>query len=226
VESMSRYRHLLALRVTAVATVASLALLFGRLSTWAAARPLHEVRRQLVDGAPPAGGWTLDRLVVDTAAAALGGVGAVIAFLVLLNTVGVLAGSLAPAFDELVNRVTPGWLRRTTLALCGVALAAGTAPTAAQAFDAGGSSVPHARTSPVSGLPLPDLPISATKTVVTVSPGDSLWTIARRGLPADAPDSAVAARAARIYAANRRLIGDDPNLIFPGQKFTAPGGVA
>jgi len=52
--------------------------------------------------------------------------------------------------------------------------------------------------------------------------GDSLWEIARRHLAAavgSSPNSAEVDRFWReIYAANRELVGDDPNVIFPGQR--------
>jgi len=53
---------------------------------------------------------------------------------------------------------------------------------------------------------------------VRVEPGDSLWSIARATLPDGAPDIAIAAATARLYAGNRRTIGDDPDLIIPGQR--------
>ncbi len=53
--------------------------------------------------------------------------------------------------------------------------------------------------------------------VVVVRAGDSLWRIARAALPDGAPDSVVAAAVARVYADNRHVIGDDPDLILPGE---------
>ncbi len=63
-------------------------------------------------------------------------------------------------------------------------------------------------------------------TTHTVEPGDSLWKIARGLLSSD--DSAPAGGAISdlwrsIYELNRDLIGDDPNLILPGQVFQLPG---
>ena len=57
-----------------------------------------------------------------------------------------------------------------------------------------------------------------------VAPGDSLWSVAARLLPASAPDVEVDALWRRIYAANRFLIGDDPALIRPGQQLLVPEG--
>ncbi len=59
-----------------------------------------------------------------------------------------------------------------------------------------------------------------------VERGDSLWTIACRAL-ADAhggrPSAAeVASFWKHIYAANRDVVGGDPDLIFPGQRLSIP----
>jgi resuscitation-promoting factor RpfA len=58
---------------------------------------------------------------------------------------------------------------------------------------------------------------------VTVHRGDSLWAIAARELGRDATDAVVAAAWPRWWAANRDVIGDDPDLLYPGQRLAAPG---
>ena len=58
-----------------------------------------------------------------------------------------------------------------------------------------------------------------------VEPGDSLSRIARSVLTADgstAGSAEVGVYWRAIYAANRRVIGDDPNLIHPGQELELP----
>ena len=57
---------------------------------------------------------------------------------------------------------------------------------------------------------------------VVVQPGDSLWSIAARELGPDASAEAIAARWPEWYAANRQVIGDDPDLILPGQVLRSP----
>jgi nucleoid-associated protein YgaU len=61
-----------------------------------------------------------------------------------------------------------------------------------------------------------------------VERGDSLWRIAafvlRSGGDADPTNADIARFWPAIYAANRDLIGDDPNLIFPGQQLLIPEG--
>ncbi|GAA4676418.1 LysM domain-containing protein [Nocardioides nanhaiensis] len=55
-----------------------------------------------------------------------------------------------------------------------------------------------------------------------VAPGESLWTIARSAVPAPAHAAAVAAYWPRLHAANRAVLGADPDLITPGQRLLLP----
>ncbi len=61
----------------------------------------------------------------------------------------------------------------------------------------------------------------------TVVRGDSLWAIARSHLAdrgAVPSGSAVSTFWRTIFEVNRSVIGDDPNLILPGQVLTIPAG--
>lgn len=58
--------------------------------------------------------------------------------------------------------------------------------------------------------------------VVVVEAGDSLWSIAAAHLPRGASDAQVAAAWPRWYEANRDVVGDDPDVLQPGQQLTAP----
>ena len=81
----------------------------------------------------------------------------------------------------------------------------------------------------LDGLPLPDRPTdgrartrgTATPRTVVVRPGDSLWRIAHDRLPR-ARDAEVAAAVAALYAANRPVIGPDPDRVEPGQHLVFP----
>jgi hypothetical protein len=81
--------------------------------------------------------------------------------------------------------------------------------------------------SPVTSV-VPARPSSApTRTAsvatrVVVRPGDSLWSIADAHLAGPRTDSRVAAAWPRWYAANRHLIGADPDHIDPGQILRPP----
>ena len=52
--------------------------------------------------------------------------------------------------------------------------------------------------------------------------GDTLWSIAARRLGEGATDAEVAAAWPRWYAANRDVVGPDPDLLLPGQVLHAP----
>jgi nucleoid-associated protein YgaU len=57
---------------------------------------------------------------------------------------------------------------------------------------------------------------------VVVRRGDTLWTIAARQLGPDATDAEIAEQWPRWWRANRTRIGDDPDLLLPGQVLEAP----
>ncbi|MDX6258139.1 MAG: hypothetical protein QOJ11_4473 [Frankiales bacterium] len=57
---------------------------------------------------------------------------------------------------------------------------------------------------------------------VTVHAGDSLWRIAARALPRGCGQQAIERAWHRWYAANRGVIGPDPDLLQPGQQLTPP----
>lgn len=65
-------------------------------------------------------------------------------------------------------------------------------------------------------------PGSAGIETVTVRRGDSLWAIAARYLGPLATDAEIAREWPRWYAANRDLIGNDPDLVLPGQQLVPP----
>jgi hypothetical protein len=58
----------------------------------------------------------------------------------------------------------------------------------------------------------------AAAAALVVEPGDSLWAIAQERLGPEATSQQVAEETTKIYELNRERIGDDPNLIFPGQE--------
>jgi hypothetical protein len=61
-------------------------------------------------------------------------------------------------------------------------------------------------------------------TTVTVRRGDSLWSIVARHLGPEASDLEVARAWPAWYAANRAVIGADPDLLVPGQLLRPPAG--
>jgi hypothetical protein len=209
--------------------------LLGLALRWVGAPLLHRGLLPSAD-APGVTRWTLAHLVVVSAVVAAW---LAFGFLVLSTLLTVLlvrlerGGAPMPTLSRLTG---PAWWRRALVAACGLSLAA---PVAANA-------VPHHEQSPdacaitcrtgdqrpsvLAGLAFPDLPgatvgtASAPPELRTVRRGDSLWRIARDELAPSAPDSAVCGEVAAIYAANRALIGPDPDLILPGTQLTLPGG--
>lgn len=131
--------------------------------------------------------------------------------------VGVLASS--PALRGLAVALTPRLLR-------GLLFAGVTGALTIPAAQAG-------ERDRLDGLRLPDRPLVASATTpepdrrdaepaVVVQLGDSLWTIAQDRLDPGAGSAATARAVKRWHQANRSVIGDDPDLIRPGQRLTAP----
>jgi hypothetical protein len=182
------------------------------------------------------GALAFDRALVDLAAIALLGCLAWAWLALSATVVEVLcdvrsvddptAGGLS-ALRRLRHAVRlPGGLRRLVLAGCGVVLVSG---LAAPALAAGASHPRHHARGLVQlvGLPLPERAVAPprprrTSPSVVVRAGDSLWSIAAGGLPSDASPDEVAHRWHALYAANRGLIGTDPDLLQPGQRLRLP----
>jgi hypothetical protein len=82
---------------------------------------------------------------------------------------------------------------------------------------------PVSRDSHVSS-PKPALPQVCAPTAdgIVVHRGDSLWSIAARHLGPTASDAEIDAEYPRWFAANREVIGNDANLILPGQLLSPP----
>jgi hypothetical protein len=170
----------------------------------------------------------LSSLVAGGCAAALAACWAWLALCAVVVTVATLRGASTA-------RGCPRLVRTVVLAALGVAMATGPATADSAGADLG-AEARRARTtdatSPnhlgVLGLPVPDrvaAPAPAQTTplprLARVRAGDSLWTIAERHLPADAPDAAVEAGWRLLAAANADRIGH-PDLIFPGTLLRVP----
>lgn len=66
---------------------------------------------------------------------------------------------------------------------------------------------------------------AATPVEVVVQRGDTLWSIAARHLGPGASDAEIAKAWPAWFAENRDVVGDDPDLILPGQVLQAPQAV-
>lgn len=93
------------------------------------------------------------------------------------------------------------------------------APTAAAPTAAPAAPSPSVA---LTGAAVPRASDDAPAEVVVVR-GDTLWALAARHLGPDATDAEIAAEWQRWYAHNRGAIGDDPDLLLPGQRLSAPG---
>nr|WP_297425637.1 LysM peptidoglycan-binding domain-containing protein [uncultured Actinotalea sp.] len=86
---------------------------------------------------------------------------------------------------------------------------------------------PGVTTTPTSApsAPGPTTPSGAPgATTLTVRPGDTLWDLAAAHLGGSATAASVQAAWPRWYAANRDVIGGDPDVLLPGQVLTVPSG--
>ncbi len=124
-----------------------------------------------------------------------------------------------------------GTARRLVLLACGAAVVAGTtAPAVASGGDGrellAGLTLPERAVAPADARAerhpqaTPDAPSTAADDTYVVRPGDSLWSIARAH---PGPGIDVDRRWRAIWAANREVVGDDPDLILPGQALRLPG---
>lgn len=223
------------LRICALALVLAVA---TAVVTGATKGPISKLRGW---GAPPrhtrAGGWTLDQIVVDVAAMVCLGLAVVVITSTVLTVVSAYLGTGAPWLARIARRVGPRWWRHFVLATCGVGLVVPGAATATDGNDIRAGTRCHpACPVDLSGLPMPDLPIDLhadagttreavrDSGAVLVRPGDSLWRISCRQVGPRASQTAIARHVADLYDANRRTIGNDPDLIYPGQLLTPPGG--
>lgn len=170
--------------------------------------------------------------------AALGGCAAAAAWLavtwfagcVALALLGRLPGAIGRCATGLAERVTPAVFRRLVEACLGATLVLATSTQLAHAATA--PAPLHVATA--TGLladptvPSPDRPdVRPTKPshhrhVVRVRPGDTLWRIAATHMSGRPTDHAISREWHRWYAANRTVVGGDPNLIVPGQRLHPP----
>jgi nucleoid-associated protein YgaU len=89
------------------------------------------------------------------------------------------------------------------------------AQPAARPTQPGGNTPDFLKTGTAAGQPTPPAPAAATGAKYTVKSGDSLSKIAK----AHYGD---AQKWHQIYDANKALIGNDPDMIQPGQELTLP----
>ncbi len=152
----------------------------------------------------------------------------------LCTTTGRTAGRAARLVGGLSRRTAPVALRRLVAALLGAGMVLG---TAGPALASGPGRLPGAAAPPAVGAVQPAgdldptwagdrLPGPRTRAPlgdeVVVRRGDTLWDLAARQLGPGAGTARIAAEWPRWYAANRALIGPDPDRLEPGQRLRVP----
>jgi nucleoid-associated protein YgaU len=182
---------------------------------------------------------------VDAALAAVAGAVGVLCLLwcvvaIAAAVLSALPGVVGRTAESIASRITPALVRRAVAVALGTGLALAPAayasarvvPTPGPAAVAGTAAPFTVRIAGtvLASLPatptLPPLDWPATSTdpaaPVVVAPGDTLWAIAARALPPGASDAAIDAEWRRWYAANRSVVGPDPDVIYPGQRLVSP----
>ncbi len=141
-----------------------------------------------------------------------------------------LSGSAAA-----VRAVTPRVLRGALFASTAGMLAIGPSHADRGAAPPRDHATASVTSHELAGLPYPDRPQSDRRRFerltgagghsghsVIVQPGDNLWVIARRSLPAEASDAVIARSCADWFEVNRHVIGPNPDLIIPHQRLISP----
>jgi nucleoid-associated protein YgaU len=154
---------------------------------------------------------------------------------------GALPGIAGRICDATADRLLPAALRRTAAVAVGLSVATAGSGAAIAMWQPGahpGTTTSLAVDWPTTTGIDPDWPVhtehpktrqrqhvATHKTdpvVVVVRPGDCLWDIAAAHLGPGATAAEIARAWPRWYAANRAVIGPDPNLIHPGQRLVPP----
>jgi LysM repeat protein len=150
-----------------------------------------------------------------------------------LNTIPGRTGRVA---GRIVAATVPAALRRTVETALGIAVATapvvGVCGSAPPAWADGRPPTPTwsvpSLDRPAAQVAAPQASAPASRATTSSSPsyvvraGDCLWSIAADRLGSRASNGRVASTWPRWYAANRTVIGPDPNIIRPGQRLHVP----
>lgn len=190
-----------------------------------------------------------DRAAATLAGLALWAVAAWVGLGLVIALLAAAPGGMGRAASGLARRTLPRALHQALAGGLGLSvlltpIAAGAAPTRlALPVAATDAPTPAPNWPAAASIPTPVWPAQAEaaraghsehhprrvhqrrreRAPVTVGPGESLWSIAAEHLPtAQRRPGRIAAMWPRWYAANRAVIGADPDLIRPGLLLRAP----
>ncbi len=195
-------------------------------------------------GVVEGGAREFEPLVAAPSASAAAVIGWWLTVSVLISTVHLLRGLPRPAVSAKV-------VHRTVAIVLGVGLSAGalpavaatpTPPSASWTVQGWGTATPAPSTTTTTTTPdpggwlpapppapdvvvggtRPPTPETSTDASVVVVRGDSLWRIAAEHLGPQATDAEIAEAWPAWYEANADVIGEDPDLIYPGQELRIP----
>ena len=168
-----------------------------------------------------------DAALADLSASLLWCVAAWLGAGIAVTLLAAVPGGAGRLFAAASRRLLPATLRRLVAGSAGLGVLLAPIPAAIATNEVPAHQLVAATVpAPVwPGAPAPasrpDPPPTAERPV-RVRPGDSLWLIAARRLGPAAAPSDIAASWPHWYAANRTEIGDDPDLILPGQLLSPP----
>jgi hypothetical protein len=117
------------------------------------------------------------------------------------------------------------WVLVAVTALSAATLAIFYGTAQAQSFPAASttSSVEDVQSANRNDAPaIPSQPIPEPAAHLVVAPGDSLWSITQKRLDPSATPEQLMNEVELTFEFNRDRIGDDPNLILPGQELSLP----
>lgn len=203
---------------------------------------------ELADGVRSPWHWVAqagpDAVVSAVAGALLWLVAVWVALGLIVTAASLLPGRLGRLGSAAAHRLTPAALRRVVAAATSTSILLSPATAIAAPAGSGSPSPAGAASMPAVGWPTDPGPASHSVPVphanpgappgtervagqgstarVPVRAGDSLWSIAGHQLGPNATKARVQQEWPRWYAANRQLIGPDPDLIRPGTTLRIP----
>lgn len=152
-----------------------------------------------------------------------------------------LPGAAGRVSAGVVRRIAPRTVRRALEIALGLTVATGVACAGPASASYGGSGIgppPREPATAASAVAVPgslDWPMAASTVTpaatsspspaaaqVVVAPGDTLWDLAARSLGDGARPAVIAQAWPAWWAANRDVIGTDPDLLQPGDRLTPP----